>query len=111
MSVNDLTLGEIKELIELFGNKPTENHVPYKVGENYLIRTVTMIQIGKLESIGDKELVLSNASWIADTDRFHNALKDGKLREVEPFIDNVIVGRGAIVDATIWRHELPREQK
>lgn len=107
---DNLTLGEIKELMNLFGNKPTSDS-PFKVGENYLVRTVTMIVLGKLGRVGDKELVMSSASWVADTGRFYNALKEGKLNEVEPFTDDVIIGRGAIIDATIWAHKLPREQK
>jgi hypothetical protein len=46
--------------------------------------------------------VLEDASWIADTGRFANFLKDPELRsESEPFCAPCIVGRGAIVDAQI----------
>ena len=107
---DNLTLGEIKELMNLFGNKPAQDS-PFRIGESYLIRTVTMIVLGKLESVGEKELVMSSASWVADTGRFYDALKKGKLNEVEPFTDDVIVGRGSIIDATIWTHKLPKEQK
>lgn len=110
MDIESLTLKQIRELQNVIG-KSAETAHPYKVGENYLIRTVTMIQVGRLESVGDKELVLSSAAWIADTGRFYDALKTGKLNEVEPFLDEVIIGRGSIVDATIWTHKLPKEQK
>lgn len=109
MSINDLTIGEAKELSSLFGNTAKSN--PFKIGESYLIRTVTMIVLGKLESVYETELVLSSASWVADTGRFYNALKTGKLNEVEPFTNDVIVGRSALIDATIWTHALPKEQK
>lgn len=82
-----------------------------QVGQNYLIRTVTLYYTGRLAAASDSELVLEDAAWIADTDRFSTALKTGVLNEVEPFSDPVIVSRGAIVDATAWRHPLPREQK
>jgi hypothetical protein len=108
---DNLTLGEIKELMSIFGNKVPTNDSPFRVGKNYLIRTVTMIILGKLDAVGDKELVLSSASWVADTGRFYDALKTGKLNEVEPFTDDVIVGRGSLIDATIWTHKLPKEQK
>lgn len=112
MNIDDLTIKEAKELACLFGNKATDCCTkPYKIGENYLIRTVTMIQVGRLEWVGDKELVLSSASWVADTGRFHDALKTGKLNEVEPFVDDVIIGRGSIIDASVWTHKLPKEQK
>ena len=73
---------------------------PYKVGRVYLIRTVTMIQTGRLVQVTPQELVLEDAAWIADTGRFADALKACEFAEVEPFPDGqVIVGRGAIVDA------------
>lgn len=84
---------------------------PYEIGKSYLIRTVTHYLTGKLEEVGDKELVLSTAAWIADTGRFHNALRDGTLSEVEPMPGRVIVGRGAIVDVSEWNHPLPTVQK
>ena len=83
----------------------------WKIGEKYFIRTVTMYHIGELVDINDKELILKNASWVADTGRFHNALKTGVLEEVEPFVNNVLVNRTAIIDATRWDHDLPRDVK
>ena len=83
----------------------------WQVGKNYFIRTVTMHLVGRLVEIDDKEIILSEASWVADSGRFNNALKTGDLNEVEPFIDTVIVNRGAVVDATEWRHVLPTEVK
>ncbi len=109
-NLDNMTIKEAKELAALFGGASSKTN-PYKIGENYLIRTVTMIALGKLESVHDSELVLSSASWVADTGRFYDALKSGKLNEVEPFVNDVIVGRGSLVDATIWTHSLPKDQK
>jgi len=111
MNLDDLTIGQAKELADLFGGVKATSQSPWKIGTCYLIRTVTMIQTGRLVAISDHELLLEDAAWIADTGRFHDALKTGELNEVEPFIGPVIVGRGAIVDATEWVHELPRIQK
>jgi hypothetical protein len=86
------------------------NH-SFEVGKNYFIRTVTMYYTGRITRISDTDIVLEDAAWIADTGRFHNALKGGTLNEVEPFINPVIIPRGVVVDATIWDHELPRVQK
>lgn len=94
------------KVIEIDGSES-----PWVIGEKYLIRTVTMIQVGRLVTVTGNELVLKDASWVADTGRFHTALATGELKEVEPFIDDVIVSRGAVVDATKWRHELPISQK
>lgn len=85
----------------------------YEVGANYFIRTVTNFYTGKLVAVTDKELVLKDAAWIADTGRFADALEKGTLNEVEPYPDGtrVIVNRDAICDASIWKHALPRTQK
>jgi len=86
----------------------------FEIGKNYFIRTVTMHLLGRLVAVGDKELVLEECSWIADNGRFHKFL-NGELDsscEVEPFPEgNVIVGRGAVLDATVWKHKLLREVK
>lgn len=83
----------------------------WTIGEQYLIRTVTMMQTGRLVYIDDKELVLEDAAWIADSGRFSNALKEGTFNEVEPFDSEVIIGRAAIVDAAPFKSKLPRSQK
>lgn len=83
----------------------------FKIGKKYFIRTVTMAQVGVLINQDSQFLVLKNASWIADTGRFHDSLKDGTFNEVEPFVEDVIVAKGAIVDATPWKHNLPTGQK
>ena len=109
---DNLTLGEIKELMSMFGNKQ-DSLQPFEIGTAYLIRTVTHIDIGVVKAVGDKELVLSECSWIADTGRYHDTLVKGVkgLNEVEPYVNDVIIGRGSIIDATVWPHDLPREQK
>ena len=81
---------------------PESTH-PWVIGKHYLIRTVTMIQVGRLVFVGDKELVLADAAWIADTGRFGDCLRNADvIKESEPFVNPCIVGRGSIVDATEW---------
>jgi hypothetical protein len=110
MDIDNLTVKEIKHIQSLLkGGEKSES--PYKVGKNYFIRTVTHYYTGKLERVTPKELVLSDAAWIADTGRFHDALKTGKLNEVEPFTGDLIVGRGGVIDAVEWLHDLPKTQK
>ena len=81
------------------------------IGENIFIRTVTMYHTGKVESVSDTFVTLSDAAWIADTGRFSDALKTGQLCEVEPVEGLVRVSLGAIVDVFEWKHKLPRTQK
>jgi len=77
---------------------------PYEVGKNYLVRTVTMTINGTLQGVYKNELVFDPASWVADTGRFNECLKDQSVfNEVEPFNGPAIVGRGSIVDATTVR--------
>jgi hypothetical protein len=73
---------------------------PFEVGANYIIRTVSMIQTGRLVAITDNELVLEEACWVADTGRFSEFVKDmSKASEVEAIVGDFIVGRGGIIDA------------
>lgn len=117
IDLNDLTLGQLKEIQQLAGcatKLPESKTFPYVLGEPYFIRTVTFIYTGRLVAVTDQELVLEDVAWIADTGRFADALKDlKKLNEIEPFPDGqVILGRGAIVDAHISKGSaLPRSQK
>lgn len=115
MSLDSLTISELKTLKSLFdGNvsNPNLSH-PYKIGTAYLIRGVTHYYTGRLICVTDQELVLEEAAWIADTGRYNEAIKTGKLNEVEPIIGPAIIGRGALVDAVEWPNNipLPREVK
>ena len=83
----------------------------FKVGEKYLIRTLSMIQVGEVKSIKGDEIVLKKASWVADTGRFSECLKTGDLDEIEPFVSDTYVNKSSIVDATYWEHPLPEVAK
>jgi hypothetical protein len=109
MQIDDLTVGQARQLASLFGQGQPSH--PWQVGKTYLIRTVTHYWTGRLVAVHGDALVLEDAAWIADTGRFHAAVQSGLLNEVEPVPRPVIVGRGAIVDATEWTHKLPREAK
>ena len=107
MDLNKLSFEQLQKEVETLSNKKNVVTVKkvgvWEVGKNYVIRTVTMIDVGKLIEVTDNELVLENASWIADTGRWNVFLKEGKYNESEPFPDGkVIVGRSAIIDAVLW---------
>ena len=73
---------------------------PWVLGKIYLIRTVTMIDTGILVAVTDKELVLEEAAWIADTGRFSDAIAKAEFSEVEPFPSGrVILNRSCVIDA------------
>ncbi len=109
MKLDELTIGEAKKLASIFCNGKDEH--PFEIGAIYLIRTVTMIDTGRLIRVTPTELVLEEAAWIANTGRFADALKKLSFSEVEPFPDGeVIIGRGAIIDAVKIK-ETQRSQK
>jgi hypothetical protein len=112
IDIESLTVKEVREIASLAGcgfQRAAEH--PWRVGSIYLIRTVTMIQTGRLKRVTAQELVLEDAAWIADTGRFAGALVSGDFGEVEPFpTGDVIVGRGSVIDAVIIP-SAPRSQK
>lgn len=90
-----------------------EKKHPYKIGENYFIRTVTHHYTGRLTEVYENELVIVDAAWIADDGRYTEAVKSGAFNDIEPYPDGreVVIGRGAIVDACVIEFPLPRKQK
>jgi len=82
----------------------------YPVGRKVMIRTVTHYTVAWLVAVYDQELVVERAVWIADTGRWTEALFNGSLKEAEPFPPGeVIIGRGAIIDVTLWNHAIPTD--
>lgn len=110
MNIENLTLGQLREIQSLCGTK-TPNKSPFKIGEKYFIRTATFFQLGRLKEVTGKWLILEDASWIADTGRFYDFLKDGKCNEYEAFQNDVFVAIDSIIDATKWTHELFKGNK
>lgn len=80
------------------------------VGKKIFVRTVTYHLVGKVKKIVGSLVFLSEASWVADSGRFMQAIKEGKLNEVEPLGD-WFFNLATVVDGCEWRHDLPREQK
>ena len=113
MKIDELTIGEARQLASMFSTQTIPDEVvgPWEIGKNYLIRTVTMIDTGKLVAVCPTELVLESAAWVADTGRFTGALQSCSFSEVEPFPEGrLILGRGSVIDA-IQILKLPKEQK
>jgi hypothetical protein len=112
MDLNELTIGEAKEIVALVGaTRYTPKTHSFVVGEKYIIRTVTYHSVGRLKAVTDSDLVLEKACWVADSGRWSEALRTGNLNELEPFTEDVIINRDAIVDATKWICDLPKEVK
>jgi hypothetical protein len=100
-----LSLDDVRQLVN--GGKSHS----FEIGKAYLIRTVTTYFTGRVVDVTDSDVLLEDAAWIADTGRFANSLADGTLSEVEPYPGRVAVCRGAMVDFSEWKFQLPRAQK
>lgn len=112
MKLDELTIGEARQLAAMFGGQVSSVGHPYRIGGKYFIRTVTHHLTGRLVEVGEHELVIEDAAWIADDGRFMDAVSSGKFNEVEPApAGRVIVGRGSLIDAYEVTFELPRSQR
>lgn len=79
------------------------------VGEKYFFRTVTYHMTGRVKKVIGSIIELENAAWIADSGRFMNAIKEGKLNEVEP-VGRAYINIQTVVDFFPWKHALPEKQ-
>jgi hypothetical protein len=109
LTISDETFELIKDKLkeeEKFDLKDLQDFV----GKSFFIRTVTYHLTGKVTKIVGNFLILEDASWIADSGRFMQAIKDGVLNEVEP-VGDAMVNINSIVDMFPWKHDLPKKQK
>ena len=86
-----------------------KNEKIWEIGSNYVIRTVTMIQVGKLVYVGDNELVLETCAWVADTGRWTQFLQDANVSEVEPVPEGRVIKNEPHDTANWIRLELEQE--
>lgn len=112
MDINELTVGQITELKQLFGGSPCQTKPsPVFVGQKVFIRTVTYHLIGSVSELCGKWVKLNNPSWVASSGRWNVALRDGTLDEVELCGDFCWVNLDSAVDIHPWEHPLPTESK
>jgi hypothetical protein len=101
----------LRDLKELFSTQKQDDSHPFKIGENYFLRTITAHYTGKLVRVYPAELVFVDCAWIPDDGRFADSFEK-EYNEVEPFPDGeVIIGRGSLLDMTVIKKPLPRKQK
>lgn len=88
-----------------------ESLLPFQIGKNYIVRTVSFANVGKLKNVVGNWLVMSAASWVADTGSWADCLqKANSFKQVEPFKDDVYVNIDAIIDATPFNQKLPEKK-
>lgn len=109
ITISDETFEKLK--VQLLEDEVFEiNSFDELIGKKFLFRTVTFFLLGEVTKQFGKFVQLKNASWIADTGRFMNCIKEGKLDEVEP-VGDVFVNMDTVVDFFLWKHKLPTDQK
>ncbi len=109
IEISDETFEKIKDQVLADGGKEINNYQDL-IGGKYYFRTVTYHTIGEVKKIVGRFAYLKGASWIADSGRFMNAIKDGTLNEVEP-VGDAFVNLDTVVDFFPWTHKLPTSQK
>lgn len=119
LNIEDLTLKQIREIQKITcGAVQAPEAISFDplsplIGKNVIVRTVTMIYTGRLQSVTNDVLVLVDCSWIPETERYSNFVATGAVRECEPYPEDlpVYINRGALLDLCELKKELPRSQK
>lgn len=110
IEVSDETWDKIKDLVKNDSESFEFNDIDDFIGKKLFIRTVTYHMTGKVKARIGNFFHLTDAAWIADSGRFMDAIKFGKLSEVEP-VGEAMININSVVDMFVWNHELPKEQK
>lgn len=89
--------------------------LPFKIGTAYLFRTIGYHWLGRVKAQCGKFLVLDEATWVADTGRYNEAVQ-GRIAELssselEPACRDVILNTDHITDATEYPFQIPRGVK
>ena len=119
IDIESLTMTELRQLAALasglLGCGPTKaaaDH-PVKVGQSYLIFTVTHQWLGRVAAVADGCYVLHDASWLAYSGvRLGELLATQKFTtdsEVERMPDGLVVPFGAIIGISPWSGALPEK--
>lgn len=113
INISDETWDKIKDQVLEEDDTALEiNELDEFIDKKIFIRTVTYHLVGEVKNRIGNLFELKNASWVADSGRFMDALKDGfgDNAEIEP-VGQCYVNIETIVDMFPWKHNLPKEQK
>jgi len=104
IEVSDQTYELIKD--QLGEDTKEINNYEDMIGGKFFFRTVTYHLTGEVKRIVGHFAYLKDAAWIADSGRFHEAIKNGILTEVEP-VGDAFINLDTVVDFFPWVHKLP----
>jgi hypothetical protein len=114
IEVSDETYERIKDQLTSKEVPANIGAVDDMVGHPYFFRTMTYHMLGAVTgwfTAKDSMFVcLENASWIPDSGRFMQFIRDGVLNEVEP-VGRCMVNLSTVTDIFPWKHPLPKDQK
>lgn len=109
ITMSDECFEKLKDQILADSEFKEINALSDMVGEKFFFRTLTYHLTGKVKKIFGSMLELEDAAWIADSGRFTQAIKDGKLNEVEP-VGKAFLNLSSVTDFFPWKHALPNKQ-
>ena len=110
LQISDETYEKIKQQLNE-EEKLDINTLQDFAGKSFFFRTVTYHMIGKVVKVLPMGILqLEKASWVADSGRFMQAIKEGTLNEVEP-VGDWFLSLATCTDFGIWKHDLPTKQK
>ena len=111
LNISDETYEKIKDQL-MSAERVDISKAEDLIGQKVFIRTVTYHAGGRVKKVNlfGSFLELEDASWVADSGRFAQAIKNGTLSEVEP-VGQQWVNMASAVDMFPWKHDLPTKQK
>ena len=112
IEVSDETLAKIKDQFGEDYKSIELDALDDLVGQKWFFRTVTYHMVGKVKTRLGNFLVMEKATWVADSKRFHDCIKNGFSDEaaLEP-VGDAIINLDSVVDAFPWKHDLPTKQQ
>ena len=110
MNINDLTIGQAKELSALFGNQQSSNDgIQFGIGKNVIIRTYSAgVWCGTLSQKAGNEVILTNARrlwrwWAAESISLSGVANFGIIEDksqIAPKVDGVWLEAIEIIPTT-----------
>ena len=82
------------------------------IGKNIFVRTVTYHFVGKVKKIVGNLVFLENASWVADSKRFGDAIIKGLNNEAEiEYLGVWFFNIQTVTDGGLYLHSLTNKQQ
>lgn len=109
LTVSDETYAFIKGQLKT-EEKVDVNDLKDLIGKAWFFRTVTYHMIGRVVKLIGTFAFMENAIWVADSGRFMQAIKEGKLNEYEE-VGDWFVNLSTVTDFGLWMFDIPKGQK